>query len=214
MLTGLMQDDFQLTVQHMLRRMRSPYADAEVVSLTPAGSMRATFGEIASARGPLGAGARALGRAAGRPRGTFAWNNQRHFELYMAVPSRRRRSAHVQHTGCPPTSSRISSTTPKTASIFVDDSLAALLAPLAPHMRSPRQYVVMGEGESLEEAMQKLPGALSYEELLAEAGDGIFEYPSSTSARRRLCATRAGRRATRRASCTHTARSACTPRRR
>ena len=48
--------------------------------------MRASFGEIADRVDRL---ARVLGRLGVKPGdrvGTFAWNNQRHFELYMAVP--------------------------------------------------------------------------------------------------------------------------------
>ncbi len=173
---GLMQDDFQLTVQHMLRRMRSPHADAEVVTLTPAGTVRATFGEIAGRVDRLARVLERLGVRDGDRVGTFAWNNQRHFELYMAVPC----IGAVLHTlniRLPADQLTYIVDHAEDGVVFVDDSLAALLAPLAMQMRSPRQYVVMGEGESLEEAMQKLPGALSYEQLLAEAGEGPFEYP-------------------------------------
>ena len=48
-----------------------------------------------------------------------------------------------------------------------------LLEKLAPQLPSVRNYVVMGEGDS-----GSLPGALRYEELLAEAGSGAFDYPA------------------------------------
>jgi fatty-acyl-CoA synthase len=171
-----MQDDFQLTVQHILRRMRSPYANAEVVTLTPAGTSRASFGEIADRVDRL---ARALGRLGVEPGdrvGTFAWNNQRHLELYMAVPC----VGAVLHTlniRLPSDQLTYIIDHAEDGVVFVDDSLVDILAPLTSQVRAPRQYVVMGEGEALEAALAKLPGSLSYEQLLEEAGEGPFDYP-------------------------------------
>jgi fatty-acyl-CoA synthase len=172
-----MQDDFQLTVQHILRRMRSPYADAEVVTLTSDGTVRTSLGETADRVDRL---ARVLGRLGVKPGdrvGTFAWNNQRHFELYMAVPC----VGAVLHTlniRLPADQLTYIIDHAEDGVVFLDDSLVGLLEPHLGELRTPRQYVVMGEGEALDAAMSKLPGALSYEQLLAEAGDGPFEYPA------------------------------------
>jgi fatty-acyl-CoA synthase len=57
--------------------------------------------------------------------------------------------------------------------IFVDGSLVEPLARLAPQFEGVRHYVVMGDGD-----LDALPGALSYEDLLAEAGDGDYAWPS------------------------------------
>ncbi|MDE3070937.1 MAG: AMP-binding protein, partial [Acidobacteriota bacterium] len=81
-----MQDDFPLTLQHMLGRMRAPYPDSQVLTLTGAGTTRASFGEVARRVDRLARVLDRLGVAPGDRVGTFAWNNQRHFELYMAVP--------------------------------------------------------------------------------------------------------------------------------
>ena len=87
MLDGLMQDDFPLTLHHPLRRMRTVHPDAEVVTLTPDGStVRAGFGEVAERVDRLARVLQRLGVEPGDRVGTFAWNNQRHFELYMAIP--------------------------------------------------------------------------------------------------------------------------------
>src|SRR5262245_3791859 len=86
-LRGLMQDDFPLTLQHIRRRLRSSSPGSQVVTLTEAGTTdRATFSEVSERIDRL---ARALGRLGveeGDRVATFAWNNQRHFELYFAVP--------------------------------------------------------------------------------------------------------------------------------
>ncbi len=173
MLEGLMQDDFPLTLHHPLRRMRTVHPDAEVVTLTPDGStVRAGFGEVAERVDRLARVLQRLGVEPGDRLGTFAWNNQRHLELYMAIPC----VGAVLHT----LNVRLFSEQllyivnhAEDGVIFVDDSLVPLLEELAPQLPSVRNYVVMGEGDS-----GSLPGALRYEELLAEAGSGGFDYPA------------------------------------
>jgi fatty-acyl-CoA synthase len=86
MLEGLMQDDFPLTLQHARRRMRDCHPRAEVATLTPEGTVRASFGEVSGRVDRLAHALRRLGIGEGNRVGTFAWNNQRHFELYMTVP--------------------------------------------------------------------------------------------------------------------------------
>jgi fatty-acyl-CoA synthase len=172
MLEGLMQDDFPLTLHHMLRRMRSVHPGAEVATLTPGGeTVRASFGEVAARVDRL---ARALGRlgvTSGDRVGTFAWNNQRHFELYMAIPC----VGAVLHT----LNVRLFAEQliyivghARDEVIFVDDSLVPLLEQLAPQMPAVRHFVVMGDGEA-----GSLPNALRYEDLLEDAGPGAFDYP-------------------------------------
>ena len=45
-LMSLMQDDFPLNLHHIRRRMRDCHPDAEVVTLTDRGTVRASYGEI------------------------------------------------------------------------------------------------------------------------------------------------------------------------
>jgi fatty-acyl-CoA synthase len=171
MFEGLMQDDFQLTLHHPLHRMRSVHPGAEVVTLTDLGVMRASYGQVAERVDRL---ARVLGRLGvgqGDRVGTFAWNNQRHLELYMAVPC----IGAVLHT----LNIRLFAEQltyivnhAEDGVIFVDDSVVAILAELAPTFEKVRHYVVMGDGD-----FGSLPNALRYEELLEEAGPGTYDYP-------------------------------------
>jgi fatty-acyl-CoA synthase len=169
---GLMQDDFPLNLHHIRRRMRSCHPGAEVVTLNRAGAVeRATFGEVSERVDRL---ARVLGRLgveSGDRVGTFAWNNQRHFELYMAIPC----VGAVLHT----LNVRLFEEQltyivnhADDKAIFVDDSLVPLLEKLAPSFENVAHYVIMGDGD-----MGSLPGALRYEELLEDAGGGAFDYP-------------------------------------
>jgi fatty-acyl-CoA synthase len=172
MLEGLMQDDFPLTLHHMLRRMRSVHPDSEVVTLTPQGSTeRVTFGATAERVDCLARALAGLGVQSGDRVATFAWNNQRHFELYMAIPC----VGAVLHT----LNIRLFAEQliyivnhADDQIVFVDDSLVPLLEKLAPEMPGVRHFVVMGDGDA-----GTLPRVLRYEELLEQAGPGDFDYP-------------------------------------
>ncbi|HVR04792.1 MAG TPA: long-chain fatty acid--CoA ligase [Solirubrobacteraceae bacterium] len=182
MLEGLMQDDFPLTLHHIRRRMRDVHPGAELVTLTPQGTVRASFGEISERVDRL---ARALGRLGIQPGdrvGTFAWNNQRHFELYMAVPC----VGAVLHTlNIRLFAEQLVYIVNHAADrvVFVDDSLVPLLEQLAPQMPGVEHFVVMGgpHGETGQlPDSGSLPNVLHYEELLAEsgpAGSESFDYP-------------------------------------
>ncbi len=169
MLQGLMQNDFPLTLNHIRRRMRSCNLGAELVTLKADGSVaRATHAELADRIDRLALALSRLGVAQGDRVGTFAWNNQRHFELYFAVPC----TGAVLHT----LNIRLFEEQltyivnhAEDRVIFVDDSLVALLAKLAPTFNSVVHYVVMGDGQGEPSEIDQLPNALRYEELLAEA---------------------------------------------
>jgi fatty-acyl-CoA synthase len=174
MLEGLMQDDFPLTLHHPLHRMRSVHPNAEVVTLTDRGVVRASYGEVAQRVDRLARVLERLGVKQGDRVGTFAWNNQRHLELYMAIPC----VGAVLHT----LNVRLFAEQltyivnhAEDTVIFVDDSLVPILAELAPTFEGVRNYVVMGDGDL--DGGCSLPNALGYEQLLREAGPGPFEYP-------------------------------------
>jgi fatty-acyl-CoA synthase len=169
---GLMQDDFPLTLHHIRRRMLACSPQAQVLTVLEPGTVqRATFAEVSERIDRL---ARALGRLGveqGDRIGTFAWNNQRHFELYFALPC----VGAVLHT----LNIRLFEEQltyivnhAEDKLIFVDDSLVPVLERLAPSFDSVKQYVVMGDGDC-----GSLPNTLNYEELLDLAGPGEFHYP-------------------------------------
>jgi fatty-acyl-CoA synthase len=171
-LAGLMQDDFPLTVHHIRRRMKMCSPDAEVLTLREPGVVeRRSFAETSERVDRLARVLGGLGVEQGQRIGTFAWNNQRHFELYFAIPC----VGAVLHT----LNIRLFEEQltyivnhAEDRVIFVDDSLVSVLEKLAPSFETVEHYVVMGDGDA-----GALPNALRYEELLAEAGDGEFDYP-------------------------------------
>jgi fatty-acyl-CoA synthase len=149
------------------------------VTLSAPGTVkRATFGEVVERVDRL---ARVLGKLGIEPGdrvGTFAWNNQSHFELYMAVPC----VGAVLHT----LNIRLFEEQltyivnhAEDKVIFVDETLVALLEKLAPSFEHVQHYVVMGSPPASGD-LGGLPNALRYEELLEEAERGSaesFDYP-------------------------------------
>ncbi len=148
MLQGLMQNDFQLTLNHVLGRMRSLNEGAQVVTLQPDGSVqRISHAALAERVDRLARVLGELGVEQGDRVASFAWNNQRHMELYMAAPC----TGAVLHT----LNVRLFAEQltyivnhAEDRVIFVDDSLVPVLEQLAPSFETVRHYVVMGDGDS------------------------------------------------------------------
>ncbi|HWJ50204.1 MAG TPA: long-chain fatty acid--CoA ligase [Solirubrobacteraceae bacterium] len=177
MLEGLMQDDFPLTLHHIRRAMRTNSPDARVVTHVEPGTVRsATFAEVHERIDRLARALVRLGVEPGDRVGTFAWNNQRHFELYFAIPC----LGAVLHT----LNIRLFEEQltyivnhAEDRLIFVDDSLVAILEKLAPSFDTVTRFVVMGDGDADRSEIGQLPNAVRYEDLLEEAGPGEFDYP-------------------------------------
>jgi fatty-acyl-CoA synthase len=86
MLDGLMQHDHPLTLQHVLRRMRTMNGHEEVVTLTEGEPERITYAALGDRVDRLCHALTALGVKPGDRVATFSWNTQRHLELYLAAP--------------------------------------------------------------------------------------------------------------------------------
>ncbi len=175
-LLGLMQDDFPLTLNHIRRRMASCNQGAEVVTLQDDGSVtRISHVGLTQRIDRLARVLGELGVEQGDRVASFAWNNQRHMELYFAAPC----TGAVLHTlnirlFAEQLTYIVNHAEDKV--IFVDESLVGMLADLVPTFSTVQHYVVMGS--SIPDAdISLLPGALRYEELMERAGDGPFEYP-------------------------------------
>ena len=78
--------DYQLTVRHILERANRIFPRKEVVSRLEDGLIRATYADVYQRVHRLAGGLRALGIEPGDRVASFAWNHQRHLELYLAVP--------------------------------------------------------------------------------------------------------------------------------
>src|SRR3954452_14589188 len=86
MLEGLMQHDHPLTLQLVLRRMRTMNGRQEVVTLTEGEPDRISFAQVGERVDRLAHALTAMGIKPGDRVATFSWNSQRHLETYLAVP--------------------------------------------------------------------------------------------------------------------------------
>ncbi|MBV9680993.1 MAG: long-chain fatty acid--CoA ligase [Solirubrobacterales bacterium] len=88
LLTGLMMDDFQLSLTTLVQRAERLSPERPVVSRRPDGSLhRTTMGECARRARRLAGALTALGVRTGDRVATLLWNQAEHLELYYAVPS-------------------------------------------------------------------------------------------------------------------------------
>jgi fatty-acyl-CoA synthase len=165
---GLVQDDYPLTLRHVLERMRGMYGDAAVVTQREQGRTRTSYAEFGERVDRLANALRELGVGRGDRVATFASNTQEHLELYLAVPC----VGAVLHT----VNIRLFEEDleyifnhAEDRVLFVDASLADRIAPLQDKLPSLRSVVVIG-GDA------NLPAAHDYEELLAAQAPS-FEYP-------------------------------------
>ena len=140
MLEGLVQHDFQLTLQHVLGRMRNVYGDAEVATFTGEDMERTSFADVAARIDRLCHALDSLGVEQGDRVATLAWNSQRHLEVYLGAPCK----GAVLHT----LNLRLFEDQltyivnhAKDKLIFVDASLVPLLEKVAPSFETVRSTV-------------------------------------------------------------------------
>jgi fatty-acyl-CoA synthase len=170
MLEGLVQHDYQLTLQHVLGRMRNIFGEKEVVTLGDGETERATYAEVCKRVDRLANALASLGVKESDRVATFAWNSQRHLEVYLAAPC----MGAVLHT----LNIRLFAEQltyianhAEDKLVFVDASLVPLLEKVAPTFETVEHYIVMNGDDP-----GSLPNALVYEELLADQHES-FDYP-------------------------------------
>lgn len=164
---GLMQDT-PLTIVHLFDRAEKYHRDKTITTATASGRERATYGEWAERTRRLGGVLDALGISSDGRVATFAWNTQRHLELYFAAPCTGR-VLHTLNIRLFPEQLTYIVNHAEDEVIFVDRSLLALLAPLLPTFTTVRALVLMDDGKG------DVPADLAgiplhdYEDLLAAA---------------------------------------------
>ena len=138
MLEGLMQNDYQLTLKHVLDRMRGPCARRRGGDAHRRRHDARVLRRGRRARGPRWRAAlESLGVKQGDRVATFMWNSQQHLELYMAAPCMGA-VLHTLNIRLFPEQLTYIVNHAKDKVIFVDDSLVPLLEKVAPTLRDRR----------------------------------------------------------------------------
>src|SRR4029453_17872672 len=164
--------DYPLTLTHILERARKLYPKKEIATKTTAGMHRYTYADMTARAGQLANAFDRLGISKDGRVATFAWNTNRHLEIYFAAPC----SGRVLHTlnlRLFPDQVVYIANHAEDEVVFVDASLLPALEKLAPRFKSVRHYVVMTDGALPETT---LPNAISYEELIAAAAPD-YDWP-------------------------------------
>ncbi|MEX2655791.1 MAG: long-chain fatty acid--CoA ligase [Acidimicrobiia bacterium] len=164
--------DFPLTTAHLLRHGRTIYPASKVLTYhgPDAEIQEATYREVAERADRLAAVLSRLGVEPGDRVGTFMWNNQRHMEAYLAVPSMGA-VLHTLNIRLFPDQLAFVVNHGADEVIIVDASIAPLLAAVRDQLKTVRHIIVCGEGD-----LAGLGDTLDYEDLLAAEEPG-FDYP-------------------------------------
>jgi fatty-acyl-CoA synthase len=136
--------DVPLTLDMVLRRCLETGAGVEVVSATPAGTVRTTWGEIGHRATALAGVLDELGVDVGGRVATFAWNTHRHVELFLGVPCAGR-VVHGVNVRLTDDEVLYQLRNAGDEVLFVDASLTDRLAGLADRL-PVRQVVVLDDG--------------------------------------------------------------------
>src|SRR4051812_17034792 len=175
---GQMQS-YPLTLVHPFERAERLFADKPIVSATPTGIQRTTYGEWAERTRRLGGVLDTLGISPDGRVGTFAWNSARHLELYFAAPCTGR-VLHTLNIRLFPEQLQFVADHAQDEVIFADRSLLGLLWPLLDDLPSVKHVVVMDDG-----AGEEVPDderVRDYETLLAAADPVEFHVEDENSA--------------------------------
>jgi fatty-acyl-CoA synthase len=160
---GLMQD-YELTLQHVLWRIERLHQKKEVVTKRDDGVRRTNYGEMVPRINRLAGALKRLGVKPGDRVATLAWNNDRHLELYYAVPMMGA-VLHTLNLRLFPQHLEFIINDAQDKVLFVDQSLLPLLKPLLGKIPSIETIVLMAEGAPPQ--TDGFPPMQDYETLLA-----------------------------------------------
>ena len=163
--------DYELSLQHVLWRLERLHQRKEIVTKREQGVHRTTNGEMVPRINRLAGALKRLGIKPGDRVATLAWNNNRHLELYYAVPCMGA-VLHTLNLRLFPQHLEFIVNDAEDKVLFVDQSLLPLLKPLAGKIPSVQQIVLIADGTGAPASDNGLGDMLDYETLLnAESDD-------------------------------------------
>ncbi len=164
---GLMMDT-PLSLIHLFDRATRLFADKQVVTATPTGIQRITYGEWGERTRRLGGVLDDLGISDDGRVATFAWNTARHLELYFAPPCTGRVS-HTLNLRLFPEQLTYIVNHGEDEVIFLDHSVAGLIWPLMETFQTVRHVVLMDDGAPAPDGDAISQKVHDYEDLLGAA---------------------------------------------
>ncbi len=186
---GLMQD-VPLSLDMIFNRAEQIWPTKRLLTATPSGVERTTFGAWAERTRRLGGVLDDLGVSEDGRVGTFAWNTARHLELYFAPPC----TGRVLHTlNIRLFAEQITyiANHAEDEVIFADRSLLPLLWPLIDECKTVRHVVVMDDtaGRPDVPPLPEDSRILDYEELLSRARPHPFGMVTDENQAASMCYT-------------------------
>ncbi len=161
---GLMMDS-QLTIDAIVRRAETFYGDVEIVGPSDdGGTHRYRYGDMIRRARQLAVALAAWGVQPGDRVATLAWNDHRHLEAYVAVPSLGA-VLHTLNLRLHPNELAYIIEHAGDRFLLVDQSLVDLFERIRPRPNLERVIVMGGEAP---------PGMVSYEDLVASADPARF----------------------------------------
>ena len=167
--------DTPLSIATLVRHAERVHGDSIVTTATETGVRKATFREAAQRASRLAHALRGLGITGDQRVGTFMWNNQEHFEAYMAVPAMGA-VLHTLNLRLPPAEVVFIANAAEDQVLLVDASLLPLFATILPGCTTVKHVIVVGKGDTTVIAATGKT-IHDYETLLASAPATPFDYP-------------------------------------
>lgn len=163
-----------LLLSSFVSRAEKYFPDKLIISRTGEQTIhRITYRDYAKRTRRLADALTQLGMRKGTKVGTFAWNHHRHLEAYFAVPGAGA-ILHMINIRLSPEHIAYVINHAEDEIILVDDSLFPLLEKLAPHLKTVKHYIIMGDSKTLPET--SLANVHSYEMLLEQASEN-YQFP-------------------------------------
>ena len=156
---------YELLAHRILERAAIQFPKKQIITRTGEGTHRYTYADMFERTARLGNALRELGIGASDRVGTFAWNTYRHLEAYFAPPT----IGAVVHTiniRLAPDDMAYIINHAGDRALLIDPDLVPLIAAISHRLETVRHFVILGEPADVPEG---LPGAISYETLLAAA---------------------------------------------
>ena len=163
-----------LTVAEILRYAVDVHGDRTVSTATGDGFRHATYREVGKQAARLANALRKLGIDGDQRVATFMWNNQEHFEAYVAVPAMGA-VLHTLNIRLFPEQIEFVAYEAEDKVVIADLSLAPILAPVLARMETVHTVIAVGDGD-LGPFQASGKTVLRYHEVTAAESDE-FDWP-------------------------------------